>query len=475
MVLSAGKNKFKLEKMVKCPVCGTEAKVYSVSSTGEITYVCPHCGSRWTERKKFTTPQKESKEGEPVTKFSTSLFFKTLLFFAIIVASSMLILFSIIGTAQSFITQIFPDFPTFQYIPYLIVFGLGLYAAYTFAKKSMLKGLIYCIIFVIALLICSALIIEVPKVMGWFNQTLPSNVTDSGIPPAIKEGGYYTFNFKWGSEETNFEQRFPLPIRKDSETLYEYIFPITIENPSRKKSIKDFCLLPGTGLYNISDMLFQELYPALCTEDKKCEISPLDKYVISLSSKGEVNYKMNVIRIKVNTSLSTVNFGNNTFVFIKNRDYEKIAPVYQPYTGEGPIDITVYFAPVKYNFEYMTETEEIRVVIKLRNKQEGVGRIKKITIVRYGNLSLLKKPEVCQGVGGDYILSSENERSEYIQFSSPMTLASYPQTYLCDYIVPEEVRASKITSPFETVVFLVIVEYDYERMYEKEVGVTVLK
>jgi hypothetical protein len=123
----------------------------------------------------------------------------------------------------------------------------------------------------------------------------------------------------------------------------------------------------------------------------------------------------------------------------------------------------------------MTETGEIRVVIKLRNKQEGVGRIKKITIVRYGNLSLLKKPEVCQGVGGDYILSSENERSEYIQFSSPMTLASYPQTYLCDYIVPEEVRASKITSPFETVVFLVIVEYDYERMYEKEVGVTVLK
>jgi DNA mismatch repair protein MutS len=64
LVLSARKNKFKLEKMVKCPVCDTEAKLYGVSSTGERIYICPHCGSRWTERKKFTTPQKESKEEE---------------------------------------------------------------------------------------------------------------------------------------------------------------------------------------------------------------------------------------------------------------------------------------------------------------------------------------------------------------------------------------------------------------------------
>ncbi|MEM5846846.1 MAG: hypothetical protein QXE97_02020 [Candidatus Aenigmatarchaeota archaeon] len=462
--------------MVKCPVCDSEATPY-VTSEGERGYVCYHCGSRWKE----TKPAKKTstlsflgfagKKGEESQTgiFSTSILLRFLIFLAALIVSSMLVLFSLLGMIQKEIAKLFPDFPTLQYLPYVVFFLLTAYAAHKLAKKSFVSGLIYCFILIIILILGSALIIELPKIFpGWANQTIiPSDNKDT-IPQAIKEGGYYTFNFKWGSEETEFEKKFPRPFRKDSETIYTYSFPVTIENPSRKKSIKDFYFLETTGLYNTSDMLFHKLYPNLCTEDKKCEIAPLDNLLITLDSKGEISYKFNTIRIKVYTSLSSASFGNNTFVFVRSLDDEKIAPTYKPYTGEGPIDITVYFAPVRYNFGYMTD-EKIRVFIQLRNRGDGTGKISKIYLTRIGSLELLEKPQTCEGVGGEYPLSSLDERNEYFEFVSPWTLASSPLVFFCDYSIPEKIRTEKISSPFETVAFVVSVEYTYERMHEKEV------
>lgn len=446
---------------------------------------CPKCGSTNTEIISVQT-----------TGFGFIL--KLLMFLGMIIAFTMGLVFSFLGIAQNFIAQIFPDFPTFQYIPYIIFFGLAFYAAYKFAKTSIVKGFIYCIILLVVVIFGSAFLIEAPKtifpLLG-LNQTIPglenvdlicflskiwtegpntfqacSNPTDTGPPPVIKEGSYYSFNFKWGSEDTNFEKDFPMPLRKDSDTVYKYMFPVTIENPSKKKSVKEFYFSEETGLYNTSDMLIQKLYPTLCEESKKCEIAPEDVYLINFNSKTDIPYKINTLRIKINTSSSYTSYGNNTFVFVKTREYEKIAPTYKPYTSEGPIDITVYFAPVKYNFEYMSDMKEIRVYINLKNKGGGTARINKLSITRVGS-QLLEAPATCEGPGGSYILTQADEKNEYIEFSFSRTLASYPQTYFCDYKVTTE----KIDSPFETVTFLVSLDYKYEKIFEKEVKVTVQK
>ncbi|MGC8812423.1 MAG: hypothetical protein ACP5O8_02440 [Candidatus Aenigmatarchaeota archaeon] len=471
--------------MVKCPECGSENTTYD--EINEV-WLCnnPRCGIAFKGKPPLSIKLKKSflglfkkKEGESeeeskkkeIVKFSTSILLRAFIFFGIIAIFVIGVLSSLLGRIQQEILKFFPDFPTLQYLPYAIFFILASYAAYKFAQKSLFMGFIYCFIFIIAAILISALIIELPKIFPGFNQTII--LDQNGLPEPIKSGGYYTVNFKWGSEETNFEEKFPRPIRKDSETIYSYSFPVTVENPSRKKTVKDFYFLPGTGLYNTSDMLFHELYPNLCREDKKCEIAPLDSYVITFSSNGNINYRINTLRIKINTSLSSASFGNNTFVFIRSLEDEKIAPTYKPYTSEGPVDITVYFAPVKYNFEYMND-EKVRIVIQLRNKGDGIGRIKKIFITRVGNQKLLEKPQTCEGVGGEYLLSSLDERNEYFELISPLNLASSPLVFFCEYIVPEEIRNNKISSPFETITFIASAEYTYERIYEKEVRAMII-
>jgi len=453
------------KKRLKCNSCGKTCSAAAYNKGDK----CPHCDEGELEEETIRTPLGH-------------------------LISFPIYLLAFMGSVFAFFNQlILAIFPYPEFIPLLwfVILLAGVYIAYKLMKMSIGFGILLTVLMVAGLGIGSGFVtgmvlpggeIENPTLKtimcilnpsNWNSQALSAcqqSVVKPATPQTEKKGGYNVIEVKFGSTFTDPPYTL-MSIQGNRTHIFQYVFPISIVNPSEDETVRDFTIINEenwrTRIYNESgteDGKIADLTPDQCDdqEDQKCNITALGSLSITMDSGGDYFCRRSkTLTVKVSTEYAYSVEGKNEFALVRSQQDLKTVPKIKPTTGAGPVDIAVYFSP-----EYYVSGSRFKTVylfITLTNRGKGNAYIKGIEIIQdttqlpEGTLKL----ETCR-------LSTGRSYSD-----KTIDLSSYPprlikeQTNTCKYTITREVTDAQ----FKTIPFTIKVDYDYVESFTREVDV----
>lgn len=383
----------------------------------------------------------------------------------------------------------YPLFPGFNIsLLWFVVLLVGVYFAWKLMRIGITSGILLTVVMIIGIaslgvgsgfiigMTMPGGVIEDPTlktIMCLFN---PSSWSQQGMtecqqsvvapatPEVEKEGSYNAINLKLGSEFATPPYTLP-NIQGNRTHIFQYIFPISVENPSEDEVVRDFTIVNTTKwrtvIYNEScnyPTSCPSLIPSQCEheEDEKCDIEAGGELSITMDSGGDYyDRRSTSLTIKVSTQYSYSNEGKNEFVLARSLQDLSSVPKMKPTTGTGPVDVTVFFSPL--NYVSGSKLKTVYLFITLSNKGKGYAYIKNINITQLtgGFLDFIE----CR-------LGTERKNTTEISLPGEPQLIK-ELTYSCKYNITKGVT----DVPFQTIPFTVKVGYDYRESKSQEVDI----
>ncbi len=290
-------------------------------------------------------------------------------------------------------------------------------------------------------------------------------------PEAEKQGVYDIINVRFGSEAGGYQLPQLFGARVDStNTISQYIFPIEVENLDKENPIKGLSV-KGTVFNSTGDVegTILTLFPDVCSESKTCEIKPQERKTIVMDSKTSAPCRKSSCQslyLKVTTKYSYSAEGKNTFIIAMPESMIKSKAT----KSSGPLDVTVYFTPDRYDIG-VTTVDEVWMFIILTNKGDGKAILNKIEIDESG--TGLKRIECFNPFQVKF--TPETFAEDFKDKKSQRTVTK-EQPYKCKYDATslKGIKELEKGAPFQQLPFTVSVDYVYEEDHPSKTGMTVL-